>query len=173
MRIHGEIRLAAILLLLSGLAQPKIAAGCPSGKGDTGDSLAAPTPASPRNPELAGAISIFLPGMGHVYAGERTKGFVLTGLFVAGIGAVIASDIGQTHESIRGGGWLSVGFLSAVYLYALIDAPFAAERENERANFNPQSFLPPPPSPPCRSPGQSLRTPPTLPDTHPYVAMER
>jgi len=132
MKNRSVVRRAAILVLLCVLAQPVIAAGHPLDNDGAGDSLATPSPDAPINPELAGAISIFLPGMGHVYAGERTKGFVLTGLFAAGIGAVIASDIGQTHDSIRGGGWLSVGFLAAVYCYALIDAPFAAKRESER-----------------------------------------
>ena len=98
-----------------------------------GDSTSSP---SARNPELAGALSVFVPGMGHVYAGETTKGWVLTGLFVGGIGAVAASDIGTTHDSIKAGGWLSVTALTAIYLYALIDAPFAAIRYNERVSLS-------------------------------------
>lgn len=89
--------------------------------------------ASQKNPELAGALSVFLPGLGHIYAGESVKGAVLGGLFVAGIGAVIGSDIGSTHTSIRAGGWMSVSLVGAVYLFALIDAPFAARRANARA----------------------------------------
>jgi hypothetical protein len=98
------------------------------------DSAAAAVPGR-KNPELAGAISVLLPGMGHIYAGETTKGWVLTGMFVAGIGAVAASDIGTTHDAIKAGGWLSVTAVTAVYLYALIDAPFAAIRQNERVSL--------------------------------------
>jgi hypothetical protein len=86
---------------------------------------------SKKNPELAGTLSVFLPGLGHMYAGETVKGTVLTGLFGVAIGTVIASNIGSTHDSIRPGGWASVVFVSAVYVYALIDAPFAAGRINE------------------------------------------
>jgi TM2 domain-containing membrane protein YozV len=86
---------------------------------------------SRKNPELAGTLSVFLPGLGHMYAGETVKGSVLTGLFGVAIGTVIASQIGSTHDSIRPRGWASVVFVSAVYVYALIDAPFAAGRTNE------------------------------------------
>jgi TM2 domain-containing membrane protein YozV len=83
-----------------------------------------------KNPELAGALSVFLPGLGHIYAGETLKGSILTGLFGVAIGTTIAANIGSTHDSIRPQGWASVAFVSAVYLYALIDAPFAANRAN-------------------------------------------
>jgi hypothetical protein len=100
-----------------------------------------PSPVDRKNPELAGAFSVILPGLGHVYAGETVKGGVLGGLFIAGIGAVIGSDIGATHTSIRAGGWASVCFVGAVYLYALIDAPFAARRENARPEESHTHFL--------------------------------
>jgi len=97
----------------------------------TGDSAAAVRPV--KNPELAGALSVFVPGLGHIYAGETVKGCVLTGLFVTSIGLVIGADIGPTHDSITPWGWASVAFLGGVYLYSLIDAPFAAIRTNERS----------------------------------------
>jgi hypothetical protein len=87
-----------------------------------------------RNPELAGALSLFAPGLGHVYAGETVKGIVLAGLFVSSIGAVIAADIGDTHDSVKPGGWAAVTLLGGVYLYSLIDAPFAASRMNESSH---------------------------------------
>ena len=119
-----SILIALLLLMMSGFAGTAKA---------TGDSTSS---APARNPELAGALSLFLPGMGHVYAGETTKGWVLMGLFVGSIGAVTAADIGTTHDSIRAGGWLSVTALATVYLYALIDAPFAAIRYNERISLS-------------------------------------
>lgn len=145
MTTSGGLWLVPIVLAIT-LSARLAAAG--QGSPVAGDSLVATdvSLSEGKNPELAGAISVFLPGMGHVYAGETTKGAVLTGLFVAGVGGIVASDIGQTHDSIRAGGWLSVGFVAAVYLYALIDAPFAAERTNEqsrsrlwRARQNPAS----------------------------------
>jgi TM2 domain-containing membrane protein YozV len=86
-----------------------------------------------KNPEIAGTLSVLLPGLGHIYAGEPVKGAVLTGLFGAAIGAAVAVDIGDTPGSIKPAGWLSVIAIGGVYAYALIDAPFAAQRENERS----------------------------------------
>lgn len=124
-----------LLVAVVGAVPPAIAGHEARNQISGADSIlsAQPLPVVRKNPELAGAISVFLPGMGHIYAGETVKGAVLGGLFVGGIGAVIASDIGATHESIKTGGWASVCLVGAVYLYALIDAPFAADRENERA----------------------------------------
>jgi hypothetical protein len=124
------------LLLAVALVSPPASGGealrASAARADSG-LTAQPSPVERRNPELAGAFSVILPGLGHIYAGETVKGGVLGGLFVAGIGAVIGSDIGATHNSISAGGWASVCFVGAVYLYALIDAPFAARRENARA----------------------------------------
>jgi hypothetical protein len=90
------------------------------------------TPAAEKDPRLAGALSIFLPGLGQMYAGETVKGAVLSGLFVGSIVAVIGADIGETNGSIKPGGWSALALLGGVYLYALIDAPFAAHRANAR-----------------------------------------
>lgn len=89
-----------------------------------------PGPLQEKDPRLAGALSVFVPGLGQMYAGETVKGVVLTGLFVGGIVAVIGADIGQTNASITPGGWSAVALVGGVYLYALIDAPFAAHRAN-------------------------------------------
>jgi hypothetical protein len=92
----------------------------------------ASSPAAEKDPRLAGALSIFLPGLGQMYAGETVKGAVLSGLFVGSIVAVIGADIGETNGSIKPGGWSAIALLGGVYLYALIDAPFAAHRANAR-----------------------------------------
>ncbi|MEW6512151.1 MAG: hypothetical protein AB1428_14465 [Bacteroidota bacterium] len=128
-------RLPCVTLLFAVVVGAGVAGSAETqgGKRQGGDSIAiADQRPGSKNPELAGAISILAPGMGHVYAGETVKGLVLTGLFVAGIGGVAAADIGQTHDSIKPAGWISVGFVAAVYFYSLIDSPFAAERENAR-----------------------------------------
>lgn len=93
------------------------------------------TPASSgqKDPRLAGALSVFLPGLGHMYAGETLKGSVLSGIFVGSIVAVIGADIGQTNASITPAAWGAITLLGGVYLYALIDAPFAAHRAHARA----------------------------------------
>jgi hypothetical protein len=90
------------------------------------------TPVRYRSPELAGAFSVFLPGAGHFYAGETVKGAVLSGLFIGGVVGVATANVGLTHSSIKPGAWASVVVIVASYLYALIDAPFAAGRTNER-----------------------------------------
>jgi hypothetical protein len=90
------------------------------------------SPAAEKDPRLAGALSIFLPGLGQMYAGETVKGAVLSGLFVGSIVAVSGADIGETNGSITPGGWSAIALLGGVYLYALIDAPFAAHRANAR-----------------------------------------
>ena len=115
-------------------APQRVVAAIPLTPGaDTSTCASSDTPSqvSKKNPELAGTLSVFLPGLGHMYAGETVKGSVLTGLFGVAIGTVISSHIGSTHDSIRPGGWASAAFVSAVYVYALIDAPFAAGRTNE------------------------------------------
>ena len=89
-----------------------------------------PDPVLQKDPRLAGALSVFVPGLGHMYAGETVKGGVLTGLFAGSIIGVISADIGVTNGSIRPGGWSAIALLGGVYLYALIDAPFAAHRAN-------------------------------------------
>jgi hypothetical protein len=83
------------------------------------------------NPRLAGTLSVFMPGAGQMYAGETVKGAVLTSMFVGGVVAVATANIGLTHDSIRPGGWAAVIVVASSYLYALIDAPFAAARWNE------------------------------------------
>jgi hypothetical protein len=67
-----------------------------------------------------------------MYAGETLKGTVLAGVFAGSIIAVIGADIGQTNASITPAAWGAITLLGGVYLYALIDAPFAAHRANAR-----------------------------------------
>jgi hypothetical protein len=83
------------------------------------------------NPRLAGAISVFLPGAGQMYAGETVKGAILSSAFVGGVVGVATANIGRTHDSIRPGGWAAVIVVASSYLYALVDAPFAAARWND------------------------------------------
>lgn len=128
------VRRRWLVVLALGLTSWGRAAADPQSPGERSDSLtvSAGVHAADKNPRLAGALSVFVPGLGHIYAGETVKGGVLTGLFVAGIAAVIGADIGETHASIKPGGWAAVAFVGGVYLYSLIDAPFAAERANDR-----------------------------------------
>jgi TM2 domain-containing membrane protein YozV len=93
-----------------------------------------PAPPGQKDPRLAGALSVFVPGLGHLYAGETLKGTVLSGIFVGSIVAVIGADIGQTNASITPAAWGAITLLGGVYLYALIDAPFAADRANARGS---------------------------------------
>jgi len=127
-----SVRRRWLVVLALGLTSWTRATADPQLPGERSDSLTVGVHAADKNPRLAGALSVFVPGLGHIYAGETAKGGVLTGLFVAGIAAVISADIGDTHASIRPGGWAAVALVGGVYLYSLIDAPFAAERANDR-----------------------------------------
>jgi TM2 domain-containing membrane protein YozV len=83
-----------------------------------------------KNPELAGALSVLVPGLGQVYNGETVKGIsVLTG-FLGGIAVCIAAKIGDTNDSIGASGWLGVGMIGTAYLWGIIDAPLSANRIN-------------------------------------------
>jgi len=119
---HNAAILCSALALLVCASQQ-----CAAITGDADSSFAPPVWCNPR---LAGAISVFLPGVGQMYAGETVKGVILSSLFAGGVVAAATANIGLTHDSIRPGGWAAVIVVASSYLYALIDAPLAAARWN-------------------------------------------
>jgi TM2 domain-containing membrane protein YozV len=95
-----------------------------------------------KNPELATALSVLVPGLGQVYNGEPVKGAVIMAGFLGSIAVCIAANIGDTNDSIGTKGWIGVGMVATSYLWGVIDAPISAQRINrERSNRTTQSLL--------------------------------
>ena len=84
-----------------------------------------------KNPELAGALSVLVPGLGQIYNGEQVKGAIIMAAFLGSIGVCVAADIGGTPGSISTLGWIGVGMVGTSYLWGIIDAPVAAHRINK------------------------------------------
>jgi hypothetical protein len=74
---------------------------------------------------VAGALSTFIPGLGHVYAGEPWRGLAVFALAEGGLVTALKSD--DRVVRLTAGG---VGF--GTYLYGIMDATAAADRYNRR-----------------------------------------
>ena len=96
-----------------------------------------------KDPDKARKLSIFLPGAGHYYAGERGKGLAL----IVGSGtALVTGALLSTFVPKYEYGCLScnhreqnltpffvgAGIAGAFWLYGMIDSPSAARRANEK-----------------------------------------
>jgi peptidoglycan/LPS O-acetylase OafA/YrhL len=125
MKENRALTALAILVVLCG----SHALAVPEGPAAPDSAATTPTYCSPM---LAGTLSVFLPGSGQMYAGETVKGVVLSTLWVGGIVSIATANIGSTHDSIRPGGWAAVIVTASTFIYAMIDAPFAANRWNDR-----------------------------------------
>ena len=79
---------------------------------------------------VALGLSLIVPGSGQVYNGEVLKGGVFFVLFAGGVVAIDAARITRAHESITAYGWMSVVYVTAVYLWNILDAPLSAKRIN-------------------------------------------
>lgn len=77
-----------------------------------------------RSPTVAGLLGL-LPGVGHLYAGETTRGWLLMAVYTTGYAVVHG---GRTDRVGKVGGVLAVG----AFLTSLIDAPRAARARNGR-----------------------------------------
>ena len=84
-----------------------------------------------KNPELAGALSVLVPGLGQLYNGEAVKGGIIMAAFLGSIGVCLAADIGGTPGSISTLGWIGVGMVGTSYLWGIIDAPITANCMNK------------------------------------------
>ena len=96
------------------------------------DSAQAITLDGPRNPRLAAALSVLIPGLGNVYAGEPVRGALHFGSVLGAIGLVSAANISSTHDSITPWGWLAVCTLAASYVWGIVDCAFLGERLPQR-----------------------------------------
>jgi hypothetical protein len=135
----------AAVILLSG-----IAASSPANAQDSSRTADAPDSLGSRyrDPRTAQTLGIFIPGAGHIYAGEKLRGFGLGGAAVVGIASGIVflehrdcrlvtigvescDSEATTVNRINGITQLAVGV--AAWVFAAIDAPRAAERANAQA----------------------------------------
>jgi TM2 domain-containing membrane protein YozV len=95
-----------------------------------------------KNPELAAALSVLVPGLGQVYNGEVLKGAAVMASFLGSIAVCIGVKIGGTHDSIGTKGWIGVGMVATSYLWGITDASMSAARINrERSGGTPHSLL--------------------------------
>src|SRR5215468_1534936 len=88
---------------------------------------------SRRKPWLAGLLSLFVPGLGHIYNGQARKGVLLYCLYgiVALASVVILLELSLAPLNVV----LPLGVLLAGYLYILLDAVKMAR--SKRDTFQP------------------------------------
>ena len=103
----------------------------------------------------ATALSIILPGAGHMYAGENNTGLTMMGIYAGSIGLVIAYGPWTWEEEKEGDPFFSdlaegtstststkvIWYASAVvaavtWIYAVADAGPAVKRYNKRFNLS-------------------------------------
>jgi hypothetical protein len=86
------------------------------------------------------AIAAALPGGGHYYAGEEGRAVAIASALTAGTllvwSAWGAADNCRTPEcdaaAIQRRSNIGFGMVAGVYLFSLVDAPFAAARQNRK-----------------------------------------
>jgi signal peptidase I len=86
------------------------------------------SPPTPRNPWLAVVLSVFSPGLGHIYSGRIVTGLVLflVSLLFAPV-AVLAAHVGSSTSVLAA--LLAAGLIViAVYVYAVFDSFRAARK---------------------------------------------
>lgn len=126
----GTVRLAllSVLSVLAGTA-----------------AVPSPVTAQAKSPSTARAIAFFVPGGGHLYAGEPGRGFLLMAAAAGAATVGIATSNYNWDYTCKNsncmdpnGGpkysrmYLGLGVAGAIWLYSLYDAAHAVERENRR-----------------------------------------
>lgn len=109
-----------------------------------------------KSPGTATALSVILPGSGHLYAAEDNTGLTLLGLWGAGLGLTIAygpwtweeeetdptgyfSDLAEgtgTSASTKIIWYASAAVTLGAWIYAISDGDDAAKRYNTRMNLS-------------------------------------
>lgn len=92
---------------------------------------------SRKEPVVACALSIFVPGLGQCYNGQYAKGVLMFVLFVFGGFVMVLSSIGDImdsnrDEAIHPGGTLAAIIFFGTWLWSVIDAPISASRINRK-----------------------------------------
>jgi hypothetical protein len=126
--------LLLVVLLLAGLSAPA----------QFRDTLAAGNSALPgRNPVIAVALSMLMPGAGQLYKGEGGKAALHFGLFAGSVTWVILRDIGPTNADIKPLDWLSAAAVGTTYIWAAIDAGVIAEEPPKVSGREAREEAPP------------------------------
>ena len=94
-----------------------------------------------KNPGIATAIAVAVPGGGHMYAGETAKG--LGTLFVSVAAVSVGALYSDCYTPREGGGtrcnyvplYIGLGVHGGNWLLSLLDAGNAARRHNRRAGL--------------------------------------
>lgn len=73
-----------------------------------------------KDPWLAVNLSMFLPGMGQIYAGEVVKGIILALVQISGFAIATWSIFGASGNTVTG--LISLGLLVIIYFGSIIDA---------------------------------------------------
>lgn len=137
-----NVRSAAIAMLLS-------LAAASAGAQDSTHVIAMPDSLASwyRDPQTARTLGTFLPGAGHIYAGEKLRGLGFAGAALIGIvGGIalldareclfVATDVGcdsNVSTSNRVAGITQIATGVAAWVFGAVDAPRAAQRVNARA----------------------------------------
>jgi hypothetical protein len=100
-----------------------------------------------RDPQTAQTLGSFIPGAGHIYAGEKLRGFGLGAAALVGIASgivfldhreceLVAIDVESCRSGVtsvdRINGITQIAVGVAAWVFGAIDAPRAARRENEK-----------------------------------------
>lgn len=89
---------------------------------------------TPKDPDLAMALSVPLPGAGHIYAGERATGFFY--FAVAALAPAVGYALSGCHDDPDdcnpGFVWGGLALTGFTWVAALVDAPLSVTRANRR-----------------------------------------
>ena len=96
--------------------------------------LAENKPPKFRDPSVAIAFATYIPGAGHIYAGEMLKGssLLLASAGVAVVGFILSAKAIKNEKSGLAPGLGSVAIGFGIYFYSLYDAGKAAQRTNAK-----------------------------------------
>jgi hypothetical protein len=108
--------------------------------------LAAQSPVKAKSPLVAGGLSVVLPGAGHIYTGQPSKGLTLLGIYAGAVGLAVATGPWTWEDASTGdfaefntgtptttklifyGAAVAAG---GTLLYAVIDAVGSANRPQQ------------------------------------------
>jgi hypothetical protein len=141
--VSTRARTTAITMLLSIVAAS-------AGAQDSARAVPAPDSLASwyRDPHTAQILGSFIPGAGHIYAGEKLRGVGLGAAALTGIASGIIflnknncslvtfgveTCDAQVHSANQISGITQIAVGVAAWVFAAIDAPRAAQRANERA----------------------------------------
>jgi hypothetical protein len=120
--------LVPLFLSLSGVSDAAAQVPTPA-QGVTAD-----TALKQKSRGTAVVLSAFIPGAGHLYAGDKAKGWLLVGLWAGTIAVGAAGENAVSHPA-------AAGLVVIPWFYGMIDSPKSVARYNARrarVSFGPQ-----------------------------------